>query len=530
MKFKRLLDTLARSSAQAVSTLGHGSPEADQLKNYLYIETPIEQDFKALLDSIEYTCPIVFLCGSSGDGKSEILKRYYQGYSGRFDFHLDATHSFRPDQNAIEALDEVFDRYKRSRKPLVVGINVGMLFNYAAAGSERHAEIKQSIEEFTRGGCTNKEHVYLNFEDYPKFSLKDGNKGSEFIRILLDRVAAPLEVNPLYVSYKDACCSSQTRLCENYRVLQVGEVRERIATLLLYTRLRHDQFLSVRTLLDFIHHLICGPGSLFDNLFVKGCNDLVNVVSHFDPCSLRTQKVDQFLVQQSLGVGDVDFKEFKDRFTSQYGFGDLEPRGWLRVFYVMSDHSIGNNYHQRFSSDFKEILYERYIGVWRLHQHYDNSGEKKQLIRRFYQEQLVSALMRFGNRLQPSLTKRQQIYLCERNEVVISAKADVRADFKRILESQTKSIHHFHVCLKVGDEQIKSLPVNVSFLELILKINDGYRPNKHDKNTVVILEEMIEEITRIAKKANTIYFTVGDTHVSLTNELDDGEFVVGGRQ
>ena len=52
------------------------------------------------------------------------------------------------------------------------------------------------------------------------------------------------------------------------------------------------------------------------------------------------------------------------------------------------------------------------------------------------------------------------------------------------------NIHEFPVCLKVGDEPLQTFNVNLSFLELVSKINDGYRPNKHDKNTIVILEEM----------------------------------------
>ncbi|WP_417582584.1 DNA phosphorothioation-dependent restriction protein DptF [Nitrincola sp.] len=530
MNFTKLMDTLARSSAQAVSTLGHGSPEADQLKDYLYIETSIEHDFKVALDNISDQRAIIFLCGSSGDGKSEILKRHYQKYSDHITFHLDATHSFKPDQNAIEALDQVFDRYKEAGKPLVVGINVGMLFNYASTGSERHVEIKQSIERFTQSESPIDGHIFLNFEDYPKFSLQNGEAGSAFISELLDKIAAPIEANPLYLSYQNACRNHQSRVFDNYRLLQIKEVRERIVTLLLFARLRYDQFLSARTLLDFVHHLICGPGSLFDNLFIRGQNELADIVSHFDPCSVRTQKIDQFLVQQSLGVSGTEFGEFKSQFLNDFCFGDLEPSEWLRAFYVLSGHPIGNNYHQRFASDFKESLYERYIEVWRLHQHYDHSSEKKQLVRHFYKDQIVSALMRFGNRLQPSLTSRRQIYLSERNGVVISAEADVRPDLKRIQEAQTKSIHHFYVCLKVGDEQVRPLPINVSFLELILKINDGYRPNKHDKNTIVILEEMIDEITKVARQAKTIHFTSGTNHVSLTNEVDDDEFVVGGME
>ena len=96
MQFKRLLDTLARSSAQAVTTLGQGQKEQDELKNYLYVETEIEKDFRRLLESNPTQDTVIFLCGSSGDGKSEILKRYYESYSNNFRFHLDATHAFNP--------------------------------------------------------------------------------------------------------------------------------------------------------------------------------------------------------------------------------------------------------------------------------------------------------------------------------------------------------------------------------------------------------------------------------------------------
>ncbi len=88
MQFKRLLDTLARSSAQAVTTLGAGQKEQDELKEYLYVETRIEKDFRDLLNSNLSSESVIFLCGSSGDGKSEILKRYYEAYSDRIRFHL----------------------------------------------------------------------------------------------------------------------------------------------------------------------------------------------------------------------------------------------------------------------------------------------------------------------------------------------------------------------------------------------------------------------------------------------------------
>jgi len=529
VRFKRLLDTLARSSAQAVTTLGHGQKEEDELKEYLYVENDIEKDFKGLLDSSPTPDSIIFLCGSSGDGKSEILKRHYQRYSDEFHFHLDATHAFRPDQNAIDALDQLFDVHRRSEKPLVVGINVGMLFNYSAQGDDRHEEIKNTIDAYLQSGEESlPSYKFLNFEKYPKFSIEDGKTGSAFISELIERVVAPSETNPLYLAYRDAVETSRDQRTVNYQLLQHESVRERIVQLLLFTRLRFDQFLSSRALLDFIHHLISGPGLLFDNLFVLGNNDLSDVISHFDPCTIRSRRIDQLLIQYPLGVNEQAFDNFQEDVLSNLDIQGIDAASWLRFFYLFQQVEIGNNFHQTFAEDFQQPLYDRYIEIWQLHAAYEGDVEHRKQLRKFYQDELVAALMRFGNRLEPSLTERKHMFLCNRNGVFVSAKADVRPDFKKIENELFENIHEFPICLKVGGKAVRLFHVNVRFLELIFKINNGYRPNKHDKNTIVILEEIIDDVTKAIVKSDRLLFSHGFSEVVLTNEIEDQEFVVGG--
>jgi DNA phosphorothioation-dependent restriction protein DptF len=529
VQFKRLLDTLARSSAQAVTTLGQGQKEQNELKNYLYVETKIEKDFRGLLDSNPTPDTVIFLCGSSGDGKSEILKRYYESYSNKFRFHLDATHAFKPDQNAIDALDQLFDEHQQSAKPLVIGINVGMLFNFSSQGAPRHDKIKTAIESYLQSGeASVPSYNFLNFETYPKFSIDNGKTGSAFISELIARVVAKSDANPLYLSYLDAAEKSCDKLTVNYQLLQHEQVRDRIVQLLLSARLRFDQFLSARALLDFVHHLICGPGLLFDNLFVTGHNVLSDVISHFDPCTIRSRSIDQFLIQHPLGIKEADFDEFHQSVLERFGIIDIDSAGWLRFFYLFQDVSIGNDFHQQFQNDFERPLYDRYIEVWRLHKNYDGTAEERQKLRSFYKDELVSALVRFGNRLDPSLTAKQHLFLCSRNGVFVSAVADIKPDLKRIESEEMANIHEFPVCLKVGDEPLQTFNVNLSFLELVSKINDGYRPNKHDKNTIVILEEIVEDVIKIIIRSYKLMLSDSRKHVFLTNEIEDGEIVVGG--
>jgi len=50
----------------------------------------------------------ILLCGSSGDGKFEILPRTTNIMQTLLNFHLDATHRFRLSDSAIQTLDKLF--------------------------------------------------------------------------------------------------------------------------------------------------------------------------------------------------------------------------------------------------------------------------------------------------------------------------------------------------------------------------------------------------------------------------------------
>ncbi len=519
MDFNTLLDTLARSSAEAVSTLSKSSDEIEELRSYLYVETEIERRFLAALKEANSSRDIIFLCGSSGDGKSEILRRHHSVYEHDFLYHLDATHSFKPDQNAVEALNELFDRHQISDKPLIVGINIGMLFNFQNTGDERHAGIKQAIARFIHGERSFDNYQFLSFEDYPKFSLEEGKVGSDFVSELLAKVTAAEDKNPLHRAYiKDADKHHQL-IYQNYRILQEAEVQAVIVQTLLHARLKYDQFLAARALLDFIYNLIAGDSVLFDNLFLSPGDGLSNSLGSLDPCLLRSQRIDEFVVQRSLNVSDSEFDDFKNAYIAKYGDFEMQPSSCVRAFYVMKGVDIGNNYHKAFSDDFRRKLFEDYIHVWQLHQTLD---DKKQL-REFYDKTLIASLIKFANRLLTGLGN-DALYLAERNGVTITTKVRVAMDTKALESPASSQIHSFNAAIKVGDQAIKPFPVTISFLELAERIMSGYRPNRHDKNTIVILEEVIDEVARVASKNGSLTFIKDEREWSLL--LEDDEFIV----
>ena len=311
MKLRQLLAPLSRSSAEAVRTLGNST--GNPVKDYLYIKTPIESDFQRHVESSNSSETIIFLCGSSGDGKSEILTKFYNQYEQQFQFHLDATHSFQPDMNAIQTLDRQFSIHKSKGKPIVVGINIGMLGNYSEEGADEHQDIIQSIKLFLNDeeDSIPAHHIFLNFENYPKFRPEEDGVTADFIEKLLVKLTQPTDGNDFYQAWLKEKDQFPEMLHANYEMLQMPEVQKVIVQSLLKVRLKYDQFLTARTLLDFIYSALTGPGYLFDNIFTNTATELTIALVHFAPCTIRSKDIDIFLIQRSMKVQDDKFDQYK---------------------------------------------------------------------------------------------------------------------------------------------------------------------------------------------------------------------------
>jgi len=150
MRFIDVLSVLSKSSPYAVST-ENKYPDLnnllDKVKKDLYVTMPIEQKVKEVISLLnDRPRQVFFLCGSSGDGKSELLVNTIDQAEEHVRFHLDATHSFDPHENAVQTLDKLFDEFEQGKFSLVVGINVGMLGNYEQEG--RNTLFKSAIKAF----------------------------------------------------------------------------------------------------------------------------------------------------------------------------------------------------------------------------------------------------------------------------------------------------------------------------------------------------------------------------------------------
>jgi DNA phosphorothioation-dependent restriction protein DptF len=526
MRFKEALSVMSMASPYAVSTERHIDKTNlhQQIKQYLYIEMPIEKAVNQCISSFGANDKkLLFLCGSSGDGKSELLTKAKLKFGTRIKFHLDATHSFDPQGTAIQTLDKVFDAFTLGQYPLVVGINAGMMGNYAEEG--QNEQIKTAISSYLENNKYQSEQIkFINFEDYPKFEIHENGFSSDFAKQLLVRITQPQDniIRQLLEKEKQYDEPNAKRLIINFELLSLPSVQQVIIDLLFKARLMRDQFLTARALLDFIHELLVGDGYLFDNLFAGGDNELASKIEDFDPGHYRTKEIDRFILTYDLGLPNSQFTEFKD-ILMKFGIGEL-PSGiqYLRLFYILRYDDFANNYHKMFAADYSESLIEKYISIFQLHKVCNDNLDQKAQLKTFYRDTLISAIRAYINRNAPKLGKKYFL-LSDFGDYQVAAPADLSMDVNAIKANTTTNSVLFNARLKLKNKQF-SLPININLLSLLININHGYRPNKHDKNSVILLDELASEIIQEAKSACELVIT-GEGKKYLL-ECDDDEIMV----
>lgn len=528
LSFRQALGVLAKSSAFSVKTITNPNHDIfDDIKNYLYIEQDIEKDFRYLLTSVR-SGEVIFLCGSSGDGKSEILTRSYNEYKSHIKFHLDATHSFAPTESAIDALNTLFNNHNETRQPLVLGINIGMLANFAKEGSDNHLRIRSIIEKFLSEGIRSEDGChFLDFEQYPKFTFDLNTKTySHFVSELLKRVSRQDTENLLYIfAERDYAAGKDLKLIANFRLLAKESVQKAIIRELFKTRLFKDQFITTRSLLDFIHQLLIGDGYLFDNLYGTSDNDLINKVKEFDPAVKHTHGLDQFVLRYELGLPDDEMDAFFEHLgywgidLSRKNDNEFSAASVIRAFFLLQNEDIGNNYHLRFQDDFNDPLLDEFSFIWKLHNEFDGGNESKIAIRNYYKSEFIPAVYKYANKNAAELAKGEW-FLGKFGTVKLAAPVSINPDFNSIQSKHSENRSLFTVYLKVEDQTMKGIDLNLNLFELIKRLNQGYRPNKYDKSAIVLLDDVIDKITEIAKRSSRLKFYEGSKSYTVSQEDD----------
>ena len=545
MKLKEALSVLSKASPLAVTTSGViENPEFRRLKEYLYVPTDIERDFKELLTTLS-SGQIIFLCGSSGDGKSEILTRYEKEFSYRVDFHLDATHSFEPNQTAIEALNELFRDRARTRRPLVIGINIGMMANFEREGSEEFHEIKAAIRKFLDNPnkkhppLGNDEYYFLNFEAYPKFEFTENRISAAHMQALIHRVVQDDQGNIFRdyfnralgeVENKNADATTK-KLVSNYLILRDKGVQKTIVELLLNARVREDQFITNRMLLDFVHYLIAGDDHIWNNLFAESENELTSAISNFDPSVKRTEVVDKLILNLALDLENTQFELFKSEVKEKFKVTirkNTKPSSTIRLIFILKNSSLESGFSKELALEFEDPADAMYRSIWKLHNEYSGSTVDKKSLKYFYENIVFHSIGLYANRNAPNLPS-GDIFLTKNSIYKIATEAKFRPDFVSIEDYKSLDIHAFDLQFTVNKFPVKPIPLSVNLLSTMLQINNGLKPNKFDKNSVVIIDELVSKI--LARLSGTDELNIyGDENrrIKVSYSEEDREIEVSG--
>ena len=518
------LSILSKSSPYAVSTIREDSQhELHRFKNYLYIKTATQEKFEEIASKVSGK-EIIFLCGSSGDGKSELLTRYKKTHSDDFLFHLDGTHSFSPNETAIQALDMRFSEFKSSGKPLIIGINTGMLGNYLADGLDEHRDIKESINAFLKGQIVNQNHHFIDFSN--RSILAEGNKS--FSLKLIEKLTDPVETNPFYTLFlaESHSLTATSILHTNYRLLSHPSVQKQIENLLNKVRLQFDQFITARAVLDFVYELLSDKQYLFDVVFADSQNELLRYMSQFDPSQVHSYELDQFKLQFNLKLLKPCYQTFVDESLKweidKFNSGDSVLRFMLLM---QNDDGVSGDVKKLIAQASQSVVMD-YVKIWFLHKTYKGDAGNKQSLNTFYREIVISAIHRYCNRHAQEFIK-GQYFLYELNGYKVACDLEIKADFSAISVNKPYEASFFYVCFNINGREVRPIPINVNLLELLKKINNGYRPNKQDKNAILILDEIVDLLREVGTSMNTFYISHADENLKVTNE-DDEYYEVSG--
>ena len=533
LSLRQALSVLSKSSSYAVSTDTELSDsELDSLKKCLYVTTDIEEAFANKLCDLA-PGSILFLCGSSGDGKSELLTKYKKKHAHYVDFHLDATHSFGTKTSAIQTLDELFTKSKKSGRTLVVGVNVGMLGNYEKEGREEHSDIKTAIGQFLKINANIEDEYcsFLSFESFPKFVLENAGVRAKFFQSILNRVVRDDYSNKFNDYFKaESGSKKEAVLISNFLLLRDRLIQKKVVELLLLARIKRDQFITARMLLDFIYCILTGPGYLFDNLFNGGDNELLAVISEFDPAIIRDKTIDEFILHHNLQLHESEFHSCMQEISKKYEFKNSvsseEASSLVRLFYILKYTQLKTSYLGNFNDSLDDEGLELYKELWAAHKEFDGSQASKKGLKKYYENTIKPAIRLYINRNQPGLPK-NEYFLSSHGKNFLSTEIDIAIDYDAIEKDECDDISHFNLHLKIAGEPLKAIPVSVNLLTLMMDISLGYRPNKHDKNSVVLLEDLACHIVSLGISSPILKLNAGEKSIQIKN-TSDGDIEVSG--
>ncbi|MFK4477831.1 DNA phosphorothioation-dependent restriction protein DptF [Bacillus sp. RC206] len=553
----RELKRLQDSSQEAIENANAFS----QFKKYMHVERKIQTDLERILIQNKEvdSSSLILLCGSVGDGKSHLLAylkenkpELLEGYQ----IFNDATESFSPNKNAMETLEEILQDFSdqsigQSNKKVILAINMGVLHNFITLD---HQEFTYTaLNKFVDGSglfsssittCYSEDHFDLiSFGDYHSYELTEKGPQSTFFLTLLNKIFNKEEENPFYLAYQeDAKNNIRTMVHENYKFIQEPYVQKQIVSLIIQTLVKFKLVISARAFLNFVADIIIPdrlevievlsefevleqavPNLMFKR---KERSPILKTLHELDPVHIRSSYIDQIIIDLSTlnEWGTV----LNRCITSDQGRGWLDPFiGEEKLdgpsFIGFSETVIRITYltNEDFSQKIEDETYHKYVKKL-----FDfNSGNKKEI--KFFYEEIKDALFKWKGS-----PKKGYIYLNKPSDKYrLAQQLNLKPSIDHLKFNKNDVLDSFKASLVLAyhDGDIKNtidLDIDYQLYNLLVKVCQGYCPNKKDEEDAIKFTEFVEKIMKFGEKENEllIHFP-NDSRFYKLNRDDFGAFV-----
>ena len=538
-----VLSQLKESSKHAI--VNGETYSLNTLKEYLHVSREVEIKLKSIVKESSQIdkAQLVLVCGNVGDGKSHILSYLSDIISGNFKVHNDATESFNPDESFVETLDVLLENFKDSNNKenadkIILAINLGTLNNFLDEKGDEYSELRDFVRE---KGILDSDNLkednfdpdskfqYINFTDYQLYELADAKTQSDVITNLFDKVFSEKKRNPIYKKYKLFKEEYQDTLCPiifNYDFLSEKENRELVIGLMIKSIIKSKGIVSMRSILNFIYDIIIPTkfqvdtesdfksllkSTSFDTYFSNilpnylfehpDLSNIFRIISEEDPCNRRSEIVDDSVIKviNTSKIADfakVEYSPFLDKGKLYSSLSEIQmnrvliSKTHIRLLYFSDSGKYGLD----------DKSYEKYIEYL----YHINKGDKKE-IKSLYQLVIEACKKWNGN---PNENNSTIIEIGKKQK-----KYRVLQDFspKPIIDNRRVEgdlLRRFYPQLKVNFEgnnrNLLSLHIDTGLFKLLSKVNQGYRPNKLDKNSYINFINFLNNLVEAESKIMTL--------------------------
>lgn len=532
--FKEILDKLSINSKEAV--IDGTFNNLDEFKNYLHIERRVEKVLEdIILKSIDSpSSKLILISGNVGDGKSHMLARLYQKFPDlmtQVEVRNDATESNFLSRTWVEELSDFLVPFKdsnlgseKTKCVKIVAINLGVLSKFINEnGTDFQSLISYVVERgiidhlnYNSEYSEQSDFQFVNLADFKLFELTENTIHSSVIRGILDKITTHNDQNPIYVAFKQYYLNHPYQenciLKNNFIHLSKDEVKDNLTSIIVYTLIKDKLILSIRDLLNFIYDLLVPfayqalssdqikakrdyldqefiiENSLAYKLFESSKRSpLLTSISKIDPLTIREEFIDRIIFNlNSTQNPEAVFEEHDIELPK--GLLSIKDESYLRNKVIktfvrtlfLQRAPIFNNSLSDFQT-FCQYLYYYYTG-------------NKIGLQPLYME-VNEAIKRWNG----SAKKDDEVNIpigTHQIEYNVTQKISFRPIIKAIDNKQgilNELDYTIPITLEAKEKEYTFI-LDLALYTLLLKVRNGYSPNKKDKEDHIDFQNFVNLI------------------------------------